>query len=408
MKHKLAWVAALLAVAVLASGAWRAQSTRQARQHTLQEQAQRGPAPLALQKSELLALVPRHLQLDLPISGVLKARQQAFVKARAAGELQGLQVREGDSVRAGQVLAQIDATENAARLRQAEQQAQAAAAQLAIAQRQLENNRALVGQGFISPTALQTTQANWDAAQANHLAAQAGVELARKALHDTVLRSPIDGQVAQRLANNGERLGVEARVLEIVDPRELELEALLAPADALQVRLGQSAQLRLQGQDSGPSVRATVVRINPSAQASSRALPVYLLLERAATTDAATAALRQGQYVQGVLTVGSAQVLALPLEVVRTDKPQPYVQALENQRVVHRSVQLGARSILNGQTWVAITHGLSEGAQVLAASVGLLREGTEVRTATTVAPTPNAAPAPTPTTEPAASAAPVR
>ena len=402
MKHKLAWVAALLAVAVLASGAWRAQSTRQARQHTLQEQAQRSPAPLALQKSELLALVPRHLQLDLPISGVLKARQQAFVKARVAGELQGLQVREGDSVRAGQVLAQIDATENAARLRQAEQQAQAAAAQLAIAQRQLENNRALVGQGFISPTALQTTQANWDAAQANHLAAQAGVELARKALHDTVLRSPIDGQVAQRLANNGERLGVEARVLEVVDPRELELEALLAPADALQVRLGQSAQLRLQGQDSGPSVRATVVRINPSAQASSRALPVYLLLERAATTDAATAALRQGQYVQGVLTVGSAQVLALPLEVVRTDKPQPYVQALENQRVVHRSVQLGARSMLNGQTWVAITHGLSEGAQVLAASVGLLREGTEVRTATT------AAPAPAPTTEPAASAAPVR
>ena len=324
------------------------------------------------------------------------------MKARVAGELQGLQVREGDSVRAGQALAQIDATENAARLRQAEQQAQAAAAQLAIAQRQLENNRALVGQGFISPTALQTTQANWDAAQANHLAAQAGVELARKALHDTVLRSPIDGQVAQRLANNGERLGVEARVLEIVDPRELELEALLAPADALQVRLGQSAQLRLQGQDSGPSVRATVVRINPSAQASSRALPVYLLLERAATTDAATAALRQGQYVQGVLTVGSAQVLALPLEVVRTDKPEPYVQALENQRVVHRSVQLGARSMLNGQTWVAITHGLSEGAQVLAASVGLLREGTEVRTATTDAP------APAPTTEPAASAAPVR
>lgn len=402
MKHKLAWVAALLAVAVLASGAWRAQSTRQARQHTLQEQAQRSPAPLTLQKSELLALIPRHLQLDLPISGVLKARQQAFVKARAAGELQGLQVREGDSVRAGQVLAQIDATENAARLRQAEQQAQAAAAQLAIAQRQLENNRALVGQGFISPTALQTTQANWDAAQANHLAAQAGVELARKALHDTVLRSPIDGQVAQRLANNGERLGVEARVLEVVDPRELELEALLAPADALQVRLGQSAQLRLQGQDSGPSVRATVVRINPSAQASSRALPVYLLLERAASADAAAAALRQGLYVQGVLTVGSAQVLALPLEVVRTDKPEPYVQALENQRVVHRSVQLGARSMLNGQTWVAITHGLSEGAQVLAASVGLLREGTEVRTATTDAP------APAPTTEPAASAAPVR
>ena len=222
---------------------------------------------------------------------------------------------------------------------------------------------------------------------------------------------PVDGVVEAVIAGVREgckAFDVEARLIGIMSRTFgeaaclQELEALLAPADALQVRLGQSAQLRLQGQDSGPSVRATVVRINPSAQASSRALPVYLLLERAATTDAATAALRQGQYVQGVLTVGSAQVLALPLEVVRTDKPEPYVQALENQRVVHRSVQLGARSMLNGQTWVAITHGLSEGAQVLAASVGLLREGTEVRTATTDAP------APAPTTEPAASAAPVR
>ena len=74
----------------------------------------------------------------------------------------------------------------------------------------------------------------------------------------------------------------------------------------------------------------------------------------------------------------------------------------EASKHVHRSVQLGARSLLNGQTWVAITHGLSEGEQVLAARVGLLREGTEVRTATTDAP------APTPTTEPAASAVPVR
>ena len=87
MKHKLAWVAALLAVAVLASGAWRAQSTRQARQHTLQEQAQRSPAPLMLQKSELLALVNQWLQMVLYLKAFVYKRSQLLFLMLCGGRL---------------------------------------------------------------------------------------------------------------------------------------------------------------------------------------------------------------------------------------------------------------------------------------------------------------------------------
>ncbi|MDP1165936.1 HlyD family secretion protein, partial [Klebsiella pneumoniae] len=77
-------------------------------------------------------------------------------------------------------------------------------------------------------------------------AAQAAADVARKSVTDSVLRSPMDGQVAQRLVQDGERVGVETRVLEIVDPSELEVVAQLAPADSVRVQVGQQALLQVQ------------------------------------------------------------------------------------------------------------------------------------------------------------------
>ena len=114
---------------------------------------------IEIARTDITVLEAQRLQQGLPISGTLRAVQSAVVKARVAGELLDLQVREGDSVQAGQVLARIDPTEFQRRVRQAEEQAEAARAQIDIAQRQFDNNRALVDQGFISKTALQTSQA---------------------------------------------------------------------------------------------------------------------------------------------------------------------------------------------------------------------------------------------------------
>ena len=292
-----------------------------------------------------------------------------MVKARAAGELQGLTVREGDTVKAGQVIARVDATEYNARVRQAQQQADSAKAQIDIAQRQFDNNKALVDQGFISKTALETSMNNLAAAQANHQAALAGVEVARKTLDDTVLRAPISGVVSQRLAQPGERVAIEARVIEIVDLSRLELEASLSAADSVDVRVGQEAALQIEG--SVKPVLARVVRINPSAQAGSRSVLAYL-----AIADAT--GLRQGLFAQGTLATGRTSALGVPLAAVRTDKPAPYVQLVENDKVVHKDVELGARGESGKETMVAVK-GIAPGSVVISGSVGTLREGTAVR-----------------------------
>ncbi|MDV7390336.1 HlyD family efflux transporter periplasmic adaptor subunit, partial [Arthrospira platensis SPKY1] len=101
--------------------------------------------------------------------------------------------------------------------------------------------------GFISATALENSQASLDAAQANHQAARAALDIARKTLADTVLRSPLDGQVSARYVQNGERVGVDTRILEVVDLSAFEIEAALTPADAALVTIGQRAVLRVEG-----------------------------------------------------------------------------------------------------------------------------------------------------------------
>ena len=197
--------------------------------------------------------------------------------------------------------------------------------------------------------------------------------MARKSVSDSVLRAPIAGQVSRRLAQPGERVVPEAPIVEIVDLRQLELEAPLSPADSLGVRVGQTAALQVEG--AAQPVKAQVVRINPSAQAGSRGVTVYLTVQP-------EPGLRQGLFAQGTLTVGQQRALAVPLSSVRTDKPTPYVQLVDGTgdaaRVVHRAVTPGERAVIDGETWVAVT-GLAAGSRVLRGAAGALREGTRVR-----------------------------
>jgi RND family efflux transporter MFP subunit len=370
MTRKWKWLLAALLVVLLLAGGWRAVAGRRAQQAAeAQLAAQRVQPTVELAAADVVRAETRELQRTLPVSGSLKAVDSAYVKARVPGELQGLTLREGDAVKAGQMIARIDATEMQARLKQAREQADAAKAQIDIAERQYSNNKALVDQGFISRSALDTSANNLTAAQSNHKAALAAVELAAKGMEDTVLRAPISGIVSQRLAQPGERVPVDGRVVEIVDLSRLELEATLSAADSVEVQVGQQAQLQIEG--SGRPVTARVVRINPSAQAGSRSVLGYL-----AVVD--PAGLRQGLFAQGTIAIGRTSALALPLSAVRTDKPAPYVQVVEDKKVVHKPVITAARGEAEKESWVAVS-GVQPGAVVIRGHVGPLREGTAVK-----------------------------
>ena len=390
MKRTLGWVFAALVVLAIALALGRAYTARNAPAPALAASPVAGQIELAA--TDVISIQLMDITQGLRVTGVLKAVNSALVKARVAGELQMLSVREGDTVTAGQVLAQIDPREFQARLQQAQQQADAALAQIDIAQRQFANNKALVDQGFISKTALDTSLSNLQAAQATHRAALAFADIVRQSLNDTVLKAPIAGQVSQRLAQPGERVGVDARILEIVDLRQIELESYLPSVDVPRLKLGQLAQLRVEGVV-GP-VTARLVRVNPSAQAGTRSVLIYLRVEQPAGQSLA---LRQGLFAEGLLNASSTRVLAVPLKSVRTDQVQPFVQLVREGKVHHQTVTLGLRGMAGSEEMVAV-EGLVEGELLIKGAIGLLRQGS------TVLFTPNT-PAPAAATLPPASGA---
>jgi len=380
MNKKLVWTT--VAVVVALGAAWGAKGY-------LARKAASGPAAAAsaassaqaqqaieLAAGDVVQAARADLSNTLTITGSLKAVQSAVVKAKVAAELKSLTVREGDRVSAGQLIGQLDATEYQLRLKQAEDQAQAAQSQLDIAQKTLDNNKALVNQGFISRNALDNSVSSAAGAQASMQAARAAADIARKAVRDSEVRAPITGLVAARLVQPGERVGIDARIVEIVDLGRLELEAAVAPEDVVQLRVGQTARVTIDGLPE--PVAARVARINPSAQTGTRAVLAYLEL----APGASAAGLRQGLFARGTIELQRKSALVVPASALRYDQARPYVLAVVDGKAQSRPVSTGARGdvLIDGRSEnaVEITGGLDAGATVLRGTVGALREGTRL------------------------------
>ncbi len=332
-------------------------------------------ATLQLAAGDVTSVSRAAMQSSIELNGSLKARQSAVIKAKVAGELKSLNVREGDAVRAGQLLGQIDPTEFDLRLRQAEQQAEAAKAQLDVAERALANNRALVNQGFISTTALDTAVANANGARASLQAAQSATELARKSRNDAQLMAPFAGWVAQRLAQPGERVPLDGRIVEIVDLSVLDLEAAIPPQDAAALKIGAKAQLEVEGQ--AAPVAARLARINPSAAAGSRTVSAYLEVM-------GQPGLRQGLFARGRLMTGEREALTVPTSAIRIDQPLPYLIVIDETQVARqRPVTLGVTGLVQGVPVTEVLTGVKDGSRVLAGRAGLVADGTPVRLAAT-------------------------
>ena len=370
------WIVMGILVLALLGGVWRAISNKQA-----QQAAASAPASVQTQielaNSDVMKAELREITQGLAVSGTVKAVNYAVIKARVPGELKEVLAREGDAVKAGDVLARIDPTEYQRRWQQAAEQASAAKSQMEIAQRQWDSNKALVEQGFISKAAMDNSVASYQGAIATQRAAIAGAEVARKALDDATLRAPFAGIVSGRAAQVGERVAIDAKIMELVDLSQLEVEVPLSPSESMDVRVGQVASLQVE--DRQETVGAKVKRISPSAQIGSRSVLIYLALDKAE-------GLRHGLFAKGILGLGKTQVLAVPLSAVRTDHAQPYVQVVEQVgdklQVMHKTVTLSVRGMdlaqPESETMVGVT-GLDVGSTVLKGQVGALREGLVVK-----------------------------
>jgi len=369
MKFPLKWVVLLLIVLGLAWGITRALKARSTQQQAaaVPAEALKMPVTFALKSTDVLVAERLSINQVEPVSGTVRAVNAVTLRSTMGAVVTRINALEGATVKSGQVLAQLDADDTRARLQQAQQQSNAAKAQVELAKRQRDNNRALVEKGFISSTALVSSDSNYATALANYEAALAAQQIAKRGLEDAALRAPFSGVVTQRHVKAGERVAVNAPVVDIVDVSQLEVEVLLPIAASSGLKIGQTATLNLESQPQ--PITAKVARINPSIDAGSRSVRIYLNIP--------TGKARVGEFATGELTVGTLQGTAVPLDSIRTDQPSPYVQVVSDQTIAHTTVQILATGRA-GETRYAIVEPLPAGTTVLSPTAGLIANGTAV------------------------------
>ena len=317
------------------------------------------------------------------LSGTLRPWREATVKARVAGELQALGVREGDAVKSGQVIGRIDATDYRARLAGSEADVAAAQAALIVAEKNQATQASLLAKNFISPNAFDATVGNRDAAKARLDAARAAADVGRKALADTTLLAPIDGIVSARIVQAGERVPVDGRIVTVSDISRLELAASVPAGEAARLAPGAEITLGVEGLE-GLRISGRIERINPAAAAGSRSIELYALIDNRAGR------LRGGLFAQGQVTAGAVQErVAVPASAVREEGGDQVLYVLAADRLQRRTV----KTAIVAAGWVAVTEGLAAGERVVRYNLGPLKDGSPARVGATAAVPPVAAPA---------------
>ena len=370
------WRAPAIGVVVLAlggGGAW----------YALQQQ--KAPPPKAaegkdgkpkvdvyeLSKGDVAAVEARALSLNLPLSGSLTPLAQATVKSKASGVVLESSLREGMPVAAGQVLARLDAADQNARLAQQQAALEEADARLALATKNNLNSQALLKQNYISQNSYDTVQNTVALARANVKAARAQADLARNAVGDTVIRSPMSGVISKRHVQAGEKLSPDMPVFTIVDLKQLTLEAQVPASEIPRVKVGQEVQFKVDGYQ-GRAFTGKVARISPTAEMGSRAMMVYIAVNNS------DAALSGGMFAKGAITTHKTAVTpVMPLTALRREKNLDVVYKIEAGKVVAQPVSLGLRNEDEGI--VEVTGGLAGGANVLLGKLEGVVPGVKVR-----------------------------
>lgn len=365
--------------------------------------AEAKPEPVVV---ETVSVDSKPIDRYLRVTGSLVADEQAEVSAEAAGRVIVAPVERGSHVVQGAVLARISPTETSAQLLEAEANAAQiearlglspgqsfdptrvpdvmnAKASLDLAVAEFGRIKSLLDQKVVSQSEYDQRRAQVDAAQqqfqmAQNVAAQsyrslqaarARVELARKAVADTTIRAPFDGQVAERVVSVGDYVTKGAHVASVVrvDPMRIELTI---PEQAISlIKDGQPVQITVDAYP-GETFAGKIRYVSPSLRTDQRALTVEAV---ASNPDGR---LKPGLFATALIQQpAGAPALLVPSTAVETIAGTSRVYVIKAGKVEERIVTLGETV---GQQ-VEITSGVAKGESVAAAPKGHLSDGVDVR-----------------------------
>jgi membrane fusion protein (multidrug efflux system) len=328
------------------------------------------PAPaITLAASDVAGVGRSLVEESVAISGDLRPLETVIVRARLEGDLQGVYVREGQAVSAGQLLAQFEASEEESNRASALADREAAQSELTNAQWNLEQNEQLFKAGAIAEQQLKASQQVATAARARLAAAEARVRATSSTVRDTRVIAPTSGVIEKRFVQPGEHVARGANMFTLVRSTILELAAAVPARQANLVRVGQVAHFTADGR----RFDGQVARVSPTIDPSTRAATVYIQIPNSANV------LRGGTFATGrVVTRTLGNVLTVPAAAVRQSQGggRPFVYRIAGRTIDVAPVTLGATDEERGL--VQVVEGLNAGDRVVVGNVGTLGRGMQV------------------------------
>ena len=303
----------------------------------------------------VIEVAVRQWPVTIAAEGVVEAVRQTTLGAQVAGRIIALEVTAGDTVRAGQVLARIDARTAEQAVTASRSQVAEAQANLANAKRKYERNRDLLAQKFVSQAALDQAEAEYKAAQAQLAAVTANEGQAITAQSFTTIVAPYAGVIGATQAELGDMAQPGKPLITIFDPRELRVAATVPQAALATIKLDAPISVEIPAIDKTVvSTKATVI---PLADARTHTARVRLDLP-------AGERLLPGQFARAFFTTGATRALAIPATALlkRGEVTAVYVVDRDGRPQL-RQVRVG-ESVGNRQ--VEILAGLSPGERIAA------------------------------------------
>ncbi len=327
--------------------------------------------------------------------GTVKSQLSATLSSKLMGVIQAFRVKEGDRVKAGDLLVQLDERQVAAQLKQAQaalaeaRQAEAGAvsartAAEAGAQRALlsyRRNRTLLEGEAITREAFETVetqhkqaqaalsraQAMVAAAQFRISQAQAAVKAATVARKDAQIVAPFDGKVTAKLADAGALAAPGTPLLTLEREGGYRIDLVVPEAYIQSIRTGQSVDVRIPARDGQP-LAGTIDVIVPSADQGSRTFLVQVRV-----TD--TQSLHSGMFARVPLPIGEQQAMRIPESAVIRQGQLTGVFIVDAQNTAR------FRLIRTGRPYgdqVEVISGIKDGTRLVAAPPVQLTNGSAV------------------------------
>jgi RND family efflux transporter MFP subunit len=264
-------------------------------------------------------------------TGVVRAREEAVLSARATGQITRIRVSVGDRVKAGAVLAELDATNARIALQNARAAERVAAARLAEAERGATRAGALHAGGGIAESALEQAQTGREMAAAQLDQARAAVRAAEQQIADASVVAPFAGVVTAKLRNVGDTVTMMpvSPIVTLTDVDRLELR--LTIPEALEPAVEEGQLVEAVTTPGGRAVRAKVRVKGAVVDPSSRTVEVLADVEGAGVRPGTLVTADFGRF-------GDGGALFLPSTAVKTDGEASFVLVVRGGKAERREV----------------------------------------------------------------------